>query len=402
MNNSNVSMPNRERFLAICRGERPGDVAIMDWFHRTWAETPEEWVKQDAPEEIKNPDFLNRYFQFEHIHSLQEIISGLNRADLKKKGTGSGVWVTEYFYPTPPIVPVFERKVLKEDEHHRVETTYAGQTVEVSKEFPWRMPKYLDHPVKDWATWNEYKKRLDPDTPERWPTDWNAYVAKTNSEDAPTLLLMVGFFGVLREWMGLERLLYTFYDDPKLVEDMMDHVLYLEMGVAQRALKDLRIEFVRFWEDMAYKSGPLISPDMFKKFMIPRYKQITDFLHSQGIDIIHLDSDGNINELIPIWLEECGVNFPWPLEVAAGMDAVALRKKYGKDIILAGNIDKRVFAKGKDAIRDEVMSKVPFLIETGGFFPGLDHGTPPDISLENYRYFINLLREIGGTEKLPE
>ncbi len=399
MNNSNVSMPNRERFLAICRGERPGDVAIIDWFHRYWPETPGAWIKQGALQEIKNANAFNRYFQFEHIHSLQEIVAGMNRADLKEDPSAQSLG---YFHPTPPIVPVFEIKVLKEDEHHRVETTYGGQTVEVSKEFPWRMPKYLDHPVKDRATWNEYKKRLDPDTPERWPSDWNAFVRKTNDEDAPTLLLMVGFFGVLREWMGLERLLYTFYDDPKLVEDMMDHVLYLEMGVAQRALKDLRIEFVRFWEDMAYKSGPLISPDMFKKFMIPRYKKITDFLHSQGIDIIHLDSDGNINELIPIWLEECGVNFPWPLEVAAGMDAVALRKKYGKDIILAGNIDKRVFAKGKDAIRDEIMSKVPFLIETGGYFPGLDHGTPPDISLENYRYFINLLREIGGMEKLPE
>jgi len=264
------------------------------------------------------------------------------------------------------------------------------------------MPKYLDYPVKDRATWNEYKKRLDPNTPERWPSDWNAFVKKTNSEDAPTMLHLSGFFGMLREWMGLENLLYTFYDDPELIEDMMDQLLYLDMEVAKRALKDLRIEFVRFWEDMAYKSGSLISPDMFKKFMIPRYKKITDFLHSQGIDILFVESDGNINELIPIWLEECGINLHNPLEVAAGMDAVTLRKKYGKDLILCGNIDKRVFAKGKDAIREEVMSKVPFLLATGGYFPGLDHAIPPDISLENYRYFINLLREIGGKEKLPE
>lgn len=136
--------------------------------------------------------------------------------------------------------------------------------------------------------------------------------------------------------------------------------------------------------------------------MIPRYKQITDFLRSSGINIIHLDSDGDINELIPLWLKECGVNFPWPLEVAAGMDGVALRKKYGKEIILGGNIDKRVFAKGKGAIREEVMSKVPFLVKTGGYFPGLDHIIPPDISLDNFRYFINLLREINGKERLPE
>jgi uroporphyrinogen decarboxylase len=178
-------------------------------------------------------------------------------------------------------------------------------------------------------------------------------------------------------------------------------VLYLDMGVARRVVKDLRVDFVRFWEDMAYKSGPLISPEMFRKFMIPRYKAITDFLHSNGIDIIHVDSDGNIEELIPDWLK-VGVNFPWPLEVAAGMDAVALRKKYGKALIMSGNIDKRSFLKGKETLREEVMSKVPFLCKTGGFFPGLDHATPPDVPFDNFKYFINLLREIAGLEKLPD
>ena len=84
------------------------------------------------------------------------------------------------------------------------------------------------------------------------------------------------------------------------------------------------------------------------------------------------------------------------------MDAVVLRKRYGKDLILAANIDKRVFARGKEAIRAEVMSKVPFLLETGGYFPGLDHVVPPDISLEGFRYYLDLLREIGGTEKVPQ
>ena len=199
----------------------------------------------------------------------------------------------------------------------------------------------------------------------------------------------------------MENLLYMFYDDPKLIEDMMDHMLYFMMGIAQRVLRDVRVDCIRFWEDMAYKTGPLISPDMFKKYMVPRYKKVTDFLHSHGIDVIHVDCDGKIDELIPLWLE-CGINFHWRLEFAAGMDAVALRKKYGKELILSGNIDKRVFVKGKDAIREEVMSKVPFLLETGGYLPSLDHAIPPDVSLEGFRYYMNLLREIGGMEKLPE
>jgi uroporphyrinogen decarboxylase len=368
----------------------------MDWYFRHYIETPEVWIEQGGPEEVRTS--WNRYFQFEHFHALTEIVSEHNRSDLKENAAAQGL---EGYHGTPPIVPIFEIKVIREDERHRVETTYAGQTVEVSREHPWRMPKYLDHPVKDWASWREYKKRLDPDTPERWPKDWDAYVKETNERDAPTMLLLEGFFGVLREWTGLKRLLCLFYDDPRLVEDMMDQVLHLDLGIARRVVKDLRVDCVRFWEDMAFKNGPMISPAMFQKFMIPRYKEIIDFLHNHGIEILHVDSDGNINELLPLWMK-MGVNFPYPLEVAAGMDAVALRKKYGRDIILSGGLDKRAFAKGRSAIREEVMAKVPFLTDTGGYFPGLDDSVPPNISLEDFRYFLNLLREIGGMGKLPE
>ncbi len=150
---------------------------------------------------------------------------------------------------------------------------------------------------------------------------------------------------------------------------------------------------------MAYKSGPLISPAMVRKFMMPRYRKITDLLHSYGVDVINIESDGNLNELIPLWLES-GINYVSPLEVAAHNDAGALRKKYGKDLILSGNIDKRALIKGKEAIREEVMSKVPFLLEQGGYFPTIDHWVPPDVTFENYCYYINTLREAAGLGRL--
>jgi len=190
-----------------------------------------------------------------------------------------------------------------------------------------------------------------------------------------------------------------FYDNPRLIEDMMEQVLYLETEVIKRTLKDIKVQQATFWEDMCYKAGPLISPAMVRKFMMPRYKKITDLLHSYGVDVIFLDSDGNVNELIPLWLE-CRINYVWPFEVAAGNDAVAIRKKYGKDLIIGGTIDKRALIKGKEAIREEVMSKVPFLLETGGYFPSVDHFVPPDVTFENYCYYINLMREVAGLEKL--
>ncbi len=387
----------RERFLGICRFQRPGDLCLLTpIITGFWPRTLEEWVKQDAPEQILDRRFLGNYFQLSHIRRLHEI-----KLDIymdRQIDIGGGVTYTSAI---PPIVPTYESRLIAEDEHTVTLINEGGQKLRVFKDNPEKMPTYLDHPVKDRASWKEYKKRLDPDTPERWPSDWNAYVQKMNSKDTPTVLPIGGFFGLLREWMGLERMLYMFHDDPNLIEDMMDQICYLETESIKRVVKDLRVDCARFWEDMAFKTGPLISPDMVRKFMMPRYRKVIDALHSGNVDVIKVDSDGNVNELIPLWLE-CGINFHWPLECAAGNDAVALRKQYGKDIILAGNIDKRALLKGKDAIREEVMSKVPFLLESGGYFPSIDHLVPPDVTLENYRYFINTLREVAGLEKLPK
>ena len=391
MNNTS----SKERFKSIAKFERPGDLCLLTPFiNGFWGETPDEWIKQGAPAQIENSRFLGDYFQFTHLRLLHEIQTGMDFD--RQTDIGNGII---YEYPMPPIIPAFGPRVLSEDAHTITVFNEGGQTARVFKDDPQKMPTYTDHPVKDRASWEQYKKRLDPNTPERFPADWNAYVQKMNSKDEPIWLLTGSFFGFLREWMGMERLLYMFYDDPVLIEDMMEQMCHLEIECIKRVTKDIKVDCAFFWEDMAFKTGPLISPDMFRKFMLPRYKRVTEVLRSNGVDIIFVDSDGNVNELIPLWIEG-GINFIWPLECAAGNDAVEIRKKYGKDLALGGNIDKRALLKGKEAIREEVMSKLPFLLEQGGYFPSIDHNVPPDITFENYIYFLNTMREVAGLEKL--
>ncbi len=51
-----------------------------------------------------------------------------------------------------------------------------------------------------------------------------------------------GFYGPLREMIGMERILYMFYDDPNLIEDMMEQMLYLETEVIKRVLNDIKVQ----------------------------------------------------------------------------------------------------------------------------------------------------------------
>jgi hypothetical protein len=391
-----MSISNRERFKAIARFQRPGDLFVSDM---TWPETLSNWVKQGAPAQISSEPslysnrFFSDYFRHNNKRIMTEVKSGMGGGEVPDIGYGIALVTGS------PLVPGFKPRIIEQNERSLTFIDGNGQTIKALKNKPFSMPMFLDWPLKDRASWNEIKKRLDPTTPERWPADWAGYVKELNSQDNPVALQVGGFYGLLRDWIGSENILYMFHDDPILIEDIMEHMVYFETEIIKRVVKDVRVDEADFLEDMAYKAGPFISPAMVRKFMIPRYKRITELLRSNGIDIIYLDSDGNIEKLIPLWLES-GINYFWPFEQAAGNDVVALRKKYGKDLIIGGAIDKRALIKGKEAIKAEIMSKVPFLLAKGGYFPSVDHVVSPDITFENYCFYINTLREIAGLEKL--
>jgi uroporphyrinogen decarboxylase len=135
----------------------------------------------------------------------------------------------------------------------------------------------------------------------------------------------------------------------------------------------------------------MVSPEHFQKFMTPAYKKVVKFVKNYGIDVIIVDSDGLVDELIPLFLE-VGVNGILPVEIAAGNDPIAWRKKYGKDLRMLGGIDKRALSRGKKDIEDE-LKKNSVLISESGYIPALDHLIPPDVSLDNFKYYMKLKRE---------
>ena len=92
---------------------------------------------------------------------------------------------------------------------------------------------------------------------------------------------------------------------------------------------------------------------------------------------------------------EGGINVLWPVEPAAGMEPLELRKEYGRDLRLWGGIDKRALARGRDDIEHELLRKVPALLEDGGYIPMLDHDVPPDVPYDNYLYYVEIKRRIA-------
>jgi uroporphyrinogen decarboxylase len=162
----------------------------------------------------------------------------------------------------------------------------------------------------------------------------------------------------------------------------------------------LEFDFVYIWDDMAYKNGPLISPQMVEEFMVPYYAELIQHLKHLGYTLFMRDSDGDPRKILPS-VVEAGVNAFLNCEINSGVEPGELQKEYGKKLSLCGGIDKKVLAKRESDVYEEVMRKVPDLLRHGGYVPAIDHSVPNDVPFQNYYNFTDLVRNLGR-EIIPE
>jgi len=356
-------MTSRERFINTLE-YNPVDRGIYGIGVGTWPETIERW-KKEGYDPSKEPLFDRDHWE----------------------------WIGHWFFPDPP----FERKVISEDDRTITYINHEGILMRERKDNPMSsMPQFIRFPVETREDFQKFmKERMQPDLASRIGKDYVKILQGYRERNFPLVIISDrwgGFFGPLRNLVGVERLCMLFYDDSAFVEEMMDAFADFIIAMMDKILDYTDIDMYGFWEDMCYKTGPLISPELVRKFMYPRYRRVVDFLHSRGVKWISLDSDGKITSLIPIWLDG-GINFIYPFEVQSGMDVINVRKTFGKGLRMMGGIDKRAIADGPGAIDSELKRVAP-LVEEGGYVPAPDHSLPPDVSFGNYCYFMERLKDL--------
>ena len=356
-------MNDRERFLA-CMDYKPVD-HVPFWSWGGWPETIERWKKEGYDPAKGDPAEV----------------------------TGQRHWIGHWFQPNPP----FGHKVISEDADHVVYINHEGILMKEMKNNPWSsMPQFLKFPVETRQEFRQFwKERMQPNLVKRIGPDWKQTLKEWRAQPIPFVIISDrwgGFFGPLRNLVGVERLCMLFYDEPAFVEEMMDANADFIIAIMSQILDVIDIDAFGFWEDMAYNHGPLISPAMARQYMLPRYRRVTEYLRSRGVPYVGLDSDGQVHPLIPVWLD-AGLNFLYPFEVQSGMDVLEVRRRYGRDLRIWGGVDKRALARGRAAI-DAELARLKPLIDEGGYIPHTDHSCPPDISFPNYCYYLEQMATV--------
>jgi uroporphyrinogen decarboxylase len=165
-------------------------------------------------------------------------------------------------------------------------------------------------------------------------------------------------------------------------------------AVFDRILEHIVPDVLLIAEDMAYKAKSMISPAMTREYCMPSWKRWSRQLRTAGCPLVDVDSDGFIEELIPLWIES-RIDVCEPIEVAAYNDIVSFRERFGRQMAYRGGVDKQAMARGGRTIFDELARIAP-VIESGGFIPGCDHGVPPDVSWPDYLHYCRHLAKLTG------
>lgn len=242
----------------------------------------------------------------------------------------------------------------------------------------------------------DFQRHLDPSDPKRLPADWSKQVRIMRTGDSIRMLRVhCGFFESLGvgDWQRLSDVIYLLKDDPGFVIELMTIQGKFTAKVAARVLEDIEVDAAIFSEPIAGNQGPLISPQMYEKFVLKSYEPLLDILRDNCVDIIIFRTYANARILIPSVLQ-WGFNCLWAHEVdAIAMDYRDLRSAYGHDLRLIGGIDLDALRYGKDSIQREIEQKVPPLLAQGGYVPMLDGRVREDVSFENYAYYRRLLEQ---------
>lgn len=332
-------------------------VPVMHW--KGWPETRERWLAEGLPENVDE----HRYFNSVPIKAQVDI--------------------------NVRLFPVFTEETFEETDEYRI---FRQEDGVIAKHWKNRscIPHFIDFTLKNGSNWPDYKKRLLPD-PARISKYLYKEIADAEGSGLPVSVNTGSLVGWIRNWMGVENLAYLCFDDRDLFSEMVDTIANLVCWGLDQVLPKVKVDFGWGWEDICFRSGPLISPGIFKECVVPGYSKISTKLLEYGVDLHMVDCDGLIDDLIPLWLDG-GVNVMFPVEIGVWKaDPYKLRKKYGKTLRILGGIDKLEIAKGPGAIDAEIARRLP-LMKEGGFVPLPDHLITPETSLDNYKYYLDRIR----------
>lgn len=353
-------MNSYERVKAVLEGRVPDRVPKFD---QIWPETLERWIKEGYPAEIWPEDLFDYDFC---------MIGGIN----EEARLGESVVLEET-----------EEWITCKDGNGAILKTWKHKM---------GCPEHIGFTVNTREAWEDLKGHLQVEERRLGNIDeLRKNVAYQKQKERFTSLCLMDLFESGKNVLGHEEMLVNMALDPEWMEDVFQTYTDFEIGMLELFFSyDIPVDAIWVWGDLAYNHGPFYSPDMYRKMIQKHHSKLFRYIHSKGLPVI-FHTCGRAMEIVPL-LVESGIDCLQPMEAKAGMDVRELKRLYGDRISFMGNIDVTILSTGDwQRIEDEVRSKILIAKEHGGYIYHSDHSVPPSVSLETYRYVMELVDRYG-------
>jgi uroporphyrinogen decarboxylase len=364
----NGTMTDRERFNRQMHFQSVDRCFNMEFGY--WDENFTEWdIFRDNG--ITNNSEADKFFSFDRI----EEIGGCT-----------------FLYP--PI----EQRVIEVRENTQIIINEEGLLAEVplsggGSSIPHFIKSSINSP-DDWKRMKE--KHFDINHPAR-KLDIEAIkkgFPPDEERDFPLGISCGSMIGKIRDVLTFEGVAIAIYDEPEMLEDMVETTCQLIEYSLDQLLPHFKFDFASGWEDICFKSGPIVTINFFRDVIVPRYKRINAKLKAHGIDIWYTDCDGDVRPILP-YLFEGGINCLFPFEVNSCTHPGKLLDQYEGQLHIMGGVDKMELGKGPEAIKAYLESLEKY-VARGGYIPFCDHRCPPNVKTEDYLYYLDLKQKMFG------
>jgi len=203
--------------------------------------------------------------------------------------------------------------------------------------------------------------------------------------------------------LGMENLYMKMYDEPEFVDAVMQHIVDYYATVNQRIFNTAAdaIDIFFIGNDFGSQTGPLLSPELFERFLLPHLKQLIDLGHSYHLKV-QLHCCGGFAPLIPLFIE-AGLDALHAVQPSCyGMDLRGLKANFGDRIVFNGAIDSHhVLIEGTpQTVHRRTCEVLYIMMPGGGYVAGASHDTIlEETPVENVLTMFDTIREYGSYSK---
>jgi uroporphyrinogen decarboxylase len=184
------------------------------------------------------------------------------------------------------------------------------------------------------------------------------------------------------EAMGFEQFAFALLGRPEFVAHLFQQLGLLAVQVCEALLSYDTVKALWYSDDLAYRTGLLVSPDIYRQHLFPWMKQIGDLCRRAKCPYI-FHSDGVLWKVMDD-LAACGFNALQPIEPNA-MDIREVKRRYGNYFCLVGNVDVDVLSRSEpEIVREQVRALLRDIAPGGGYCLGSGNTVPSYVRLDNY------------------